>query len=1124
MLKKIFNKPKWEHGDPAVRKEAIAAMSGEERREILPELVRNDPDAGVRIEAVGRLSSPNLLMEIQSGDQDASVRKQASQRLLDLLAGSCEDAPALKDRLRAAESLEEESQIDYVARYASEESLRESMIERIKSQRLLADIASNDASAQLRHKALERLSDEEMLERVSKETRKHDKLAHRRAEEKLLDLRIARGDVETIQKRAEELCEAAESLAWDRDTRDLPSLSELVEQWERLPSPEEALRARFERACNLGRNSLESAAPPAPQEAQAEAASPAEDLSLDESSPQPASEPPQEVASEEAAADAVAVGATQPETAAAEEAVDQAAETAEESAQAAASIASEPAPAEIQADQDEAAEDSSQALQGSAAADPEPDSAAPSADLERKEPAQPEASAPAEAKDGAEGAPEATASTQETDQEKAPEQEEAPAFVHRDILTALEQAAAQLAGQEDPQESDRREGQRLLEQSIAQWKSLGKPTDAELAEEYARLRRTLQDSLRTVALKLLSFESLCEAAERRAKDGGPLREREVNRLSNNWTRLHEERKLEASQEEQARFDAGLAALRERLAQQASEAVEGVQGVRDLLASAETRLKTGQLLEARMEWRQGNDRFKSLLGLPSQLHQEVKKELGRVHASIRELQEWQHWSNNQIRISLCEQLEGLPEQELHAEELDKRIRQARKEWMDLEASEKIPTDAPHHASGPRLWRRFNAAAHKAYEPCRAYFKDRAESRTQKLQEMQELCERLESAPEPEEGERDWKPYERAIREGARALRGLNEIDPKQRRSMARRLRAVLGSLDRHQSQIQQANEARKEELIAQVTALQEDSEQEDLISSVREIQRTWRDVGTTVRHREQELWKRFRAACGDVVEHRNRQRNEAFEARNKQNGPLIEICEQVEKLAYLKGDEVSSAEEKLSQAQEAWSQVGRSDPRLEARFRRASDRVRKRLREYRQGQAEVQRREREKVRRLAMRDKAALCVQLEEAEGLSEEERQAKVDEARQSWEQLAKVDKEAEARLNSRFEAACNALLKADEEDRKRLEDENLKAADLLCIRMELLAGMESPQESQRARREYQLSRLSDALVRRQTQPDPRDEAEEIRRTLHFTGPLPQGAHQRFQERFEQAFQVFSNK
>ena len=216
-LARFFSKPRWQSKDESVRRTAVATDKSPELIESLPRLVREDVDAGVRMAALKRLADPALAQAMAVDDRDEGVRKTARNLWIELLAGTHPSAPSLTDRLRLLRAQEDPRLIEQIATTAPEAELRLAALQRIERPAFILDRVTADADARVRLAALERVAEESQLVRIIERTRKTDKSISRMAAERLEGLRVDRGDIDTIQARARQLCEQLERVLREGD-------------------------------------------------------------------------------------------------------------------------------------------------------------------------------------------------------------------------------------------------------------------------------------------------------------------------------------------------------------------------------------------------------------------------------------------------------------------------------------------------------------------------------------------------------------------------------------------------------------------------------------------------------------------------------------------------------------------------------------------------------------------------------------------------------------------------------------------------------------------------------------------------------------------------------------------
>jgi DNA repair protein SbcC/Rad50 len=243
-LAQLLFKPKWQDKDAIVRRAAVASGHEPELIEAMPRLVREDPDAGVRLAALKRLNDYENWRERSTGDTDKIVRDSARGAYIALLCGGG-DAPTLQRRIAELETLSND-EIERVATTAKDRNLRAAALVYVTKPSMFAERAISDSDPQLRLAALERVTDINLLERIAERARKTDKNVSRRARERLESLRISSGNVAAISDKARVLCDRAESLMRKPSVESESELAALDAQWKELgPAIPDDIAARY---------------------------------------------------------------------------------------------------------------------------------------------------------------------------------------------------------------------------------------------------------------------------------------------------------------------------------------------------------------------------------------------------------------------------------------------------------------------------------------------------------------------------------------------------------------------------------------------------------------------------------------------------------------------------------------------------------------------------------------------------------------------------------------------------------------------------------------------------------------------------------------------------------------
>jgi len=241
-------KPKWQHPDP--RKRQSALESGNLPPDVLATMAREDRDQGVRCSAIQRVDDPDLLAGLLQEDLIDQVREMVVQRQCELLCRPLELPPSLDKRLAIVGKFESTDLCGCLARNAEAAEMRTAALKQVTDTRLLCAVAVDDPVASVRQTALERITEPEGWEIVSRKARNKDKKISRAARERLESFHQAISDKETAERLCREMDNllAAGSLASDSKV----IFHRLCKQWREIASPIPAqLSERFNQARHL---------------------------------------------------------------------------------------------------------------------------------------------------------------------------------------------------------------------------------------------------------------------------------------------------------------------------------------------------------------------------------------------------------------------------------------------------------------------------------------------------------------------------------------------------------------------------------------------------------------------------------------------------------------------------------------------------------------------------------------------------------------------------------------------------------------------------------------------------------------------------------------------------------
>jgi hypothetical protein len=464
---------------------------------------------------------------------------------------------------------------------------------------------------------------------------------------------------------------------------------------------------------------------------------------------------------------------------------------------------------------------------------------------------------------------------------------------------------------------------------------------------------------------------------------------------------------------------------------------------------------------------------------------LQGQLRRLDGKLRELRDWQHWSNNTVRKQMIEELEGLPASGLHPDAVLARLKELQAQWKDMEAGEQLPGDKRFLAS-PGLWRRFQAAGRQAFQATKPFLDKRSEVQDKLTAEFRAIADGLAAQAASEEI--DWAELRKGISAAAQSLRQLGDLPPKQRQRMGGRLKKALDAANRRTGEHDEELLKTKRGLIRSAEQLQHLPSRDEAISSAKSLQSQWSATGSLARGQERKLWTEFRSHIdplfADLQAAQDAQREEKRGALEAQQT----LCRQLQEILAGSDESLPGARGPVQGLQDAWRDIPAADARQRTRFQALLKQYRDRLQA---GQQAAARAERER-----WWTKSALIKSLERA-ALAGKLDTKQIDKATAGWP-ADSGDSDVEASLDARWQALVDTQTAATPEigDTER--------ARLLAIQLEFIAGLPSPDSERSVRMQYQVNRLAETLSGDRAAGAAAEEAQDAEREWLLMGPLPE--------------------
>ena len=441
-----------------------------------------------------------------------------------------------------------------------------------------------------------------------------------------------------------------------------------------------------------------------------------------------------------------------------------------------------------------------------------------------------------------------------------------------------------------------------------------------------------------------------------------------------------------------------------------------------------------------------------LGALEKLPTAITAKVEHLDEALSKLLDWKNFAVEPKQQELIDQMQVLTESQDNPEALASKIRRLQDQWKSLSKD----------SQDQQLWEVFHKLAEQAYQPCKVYYDQKSEIRRNNIEKRRTLVSQLNDyvTAQPWEGNGaesiDWKLAEKLIGTAIREWQSYAPTDRDANKPVQKKFDRLLDSLRSKLSAHQQQNAERKQQLIAQVDALLENSDKRAATEKVKQLQAQWQKVGVVPRKQEQKLWRLFRASCDAVFAQRHQQSVEFKAELNTHKGVAEELIKEVLTLGALSGKALMDGRTRVTECKREFSAVGNLPKAA--------------------------------VASISQRFQSAVTA-FDTA--ITNQIAQAKL----QLWDNLFTASAMIGLAQTTSDESASDALLikaqnfiasveqwpkngyQALEKKMARgsaldRTEDYQKALQLLCIRAEILADQETPPEDKALRMQYQVSRL----------------------------------------------------
>ncbi len=291
-------------------------------------------------------------------------------------------------------------------------------------------------------------------------------------------------------------------------------------------------------------------------------------------------------------------------------------------------------------------------------------------------------------------------------------------------------------------------------------------------------------------------------------------------------------------------------------------------------------------------------------------------------------------NLEAKEKLCERAEALAEEE-DAVGAFRTLQKLHEQWKELG-----PVSKEFRES---IWDRFKAATAIINKKHQAYFESQKGNQKENYEAKCALCEKVEAIAKTEVADStEWNKLTKEIENIQKEWKKIGFASKKDNQKVYDRFRAACDEFFAKKRDFysgfknqMQDNLAKKIELCEKAEALKDSTDWKKGSEEFIALQQAWKEIGPVSRKKSEQIWKRFRAACDEFFNNREKhfgnQNSEQVDNLNKKR----ELIEEVK--AYVVEDR-DEAREALRAFQDRWNQIGfvpfKEKTRVQDAFRKA----------------------------------------------------------------------------------------------------------------------------------------------------------------------------------------------
>lgn len=320
-----------------------------------------------------------------------------------------------------------------------------------------------------------------------------------------------------------------------------------------------------------------------------------------------------------------------------------------------------------------------------------------------------------------------------------------------------------------------------------------------------------------------------------------------------------------------------------LRQQARTQVNKVRGG---LHKVQEMIQDGKFHAAMSLYQRLQDNYQSL---PEHEQQALQRLCEQVQGQIENLKEWQVYIAQPRKPALLDEIRSLLDAPLPVKEQAEKVKQLRSQWNSLGKLDSEQDQSLNDA--------FDQACEQAFLPVREYYAQAEQEREKNLQAKQAVLMQLTQLAQAELGMEELAAQQQKLE---KQWRGIGEVDYRRVGELNQLFREHCTPIKTKLLAWYQDNEAQKQRLVEKVQSLLDAEDIQEATAVAKQAQESWKQIGHGRAKQDRQLWTAFRQANDGLFAQRNQQQDQQRQANHR-------VIKQIDALIKQAGDDLSDVQ-------------------------------------------------------------------------------------------------------------------------------------------------------------------------------------------------------------------------